>query len=175
MSKSYKSGEFISLFFVKNTQYYLILWRQLLSQLLLDPEVYFFLMEGEMFVRSLAEIEATKFFVDWGNGTSHRLLTETDQMGFTVCHTIVRAGTESRLQYRNHLEACYCIDGEGEIEDGKGNVFPIKVGDIYVLDQHDYHYLRAATNTDLTLVSVFNPPLQGTECHDVTKAEGSAY
>ncbi|MEM5452683.1 MULTISPECIES: ectoine synthase [Paraburkholderia] len=58
-----------------------------------------------MIVRSLNDAEATDHFVDWGNGTSHRLLTAKDGMGFSVCHTVVRANTVSFLQYRNHLEA----------------------------------------------------------------------
>lgn len=128
-----------------------------------------------MFVRSLSEVEGTDKFVDWGNGTSHRLLTAQDKMGFTVCHTIVRAGTQSELHYRNHLEACYCIDGYGEIEDMKGNVFPIRKGDIYVLDNHDRHFLRGGKTSDLTLVSVFNPPLEGTEAHNLNNPNGSAY
>lgn len=129
-----------------------------------------------MFVRSLKDIEETDQLVDWGNGFSYRLLVARDGMGFTVCHTIVRAGTESLLAYRNHLEACYCIGGEGEIEDMSGNVYPIKVGDIYVLDKHDKHYLRGGRVQDLILVSVFNPPLNGSEKHDLTDSgEGSSY
>ena len=128
-----------------------------------------------MFIRSLTDVEATDKFVEWGNGTSHRLLTVQDKMGFTVCHTVVRAGTESELQYRNHLEACYCIDGEGEVEDMDGKIFPIRKGDIYVLDNHDRHFLRGGKNTDLILVSVFNPPLNGTERHNLNNSNGSAY
>jgi L-ectoine synthase len=128
-----------------------------------------------VFVRSLKDVEPTERFVNWGNGTSHRLLTAVDEMGFTVCHTVVRAGTESLLEYRNHLEACYCIGGEGEVEDMNGNIYPIAVGDIYVLNKNDKHYLRGGKNTDLVLVSVFNPPLQGTERHSLDSANGSAY
>jgi L-ectoine synthase len=127
-----------------------------------------------MFVRSLKDVEATDRFVDWGNGTSHRLLTRADGMGFTVCHTVVRAGSESLLQYRNHLEACYCIAGEGEVEDMDGVIHPIRPGDIYVLDKHDRHYLRAG-GTDMVLVSVFNPPLEGAERHNLKDQSGSAY
>ena len=58
-----------------------------------------------MIVRSLNDVAQTEHFVDYGNGTSHRLLTSADEMGFTVCHTVVNAGTESHLQYNNHLEA----------------------------------------------------------------------
>lgn len=128
-----------------------------------------------MFVRSLNDVEKTDYFVDWGNGTSHRMLTEADGMGFTVCHTVVKKGSESLLEYRNHLEACYCIGGEGEVEDMSGNVYPIKVGDIYVLNQHDKHYLRGGKDTDLILVSVFNPPLKGTERHNLKGDGSSAY
>ncbi len=128
-----------------------------------------------MFVRSLQDVEATDYFVEWGSGTSHRLLTEKDGMGFTVCHTVVRANTVSLLEYRNHLEACYCIDGEGEVEDMEGNVYPICKGDIYVLDKHDKHYLRGGRDQDLILVSVFNPPLKGTERHNLNNSSGSAY
>ncbi|WP_408980515.1 ectoine synthase [Pseudomonas sp. B21-015] len=98
-----------------------------------------------MFVRSIRDVEKTDFFVD----TSHRLLTEQDGVGFTICHTVVRAGTESLLHYRNHLEACYCIGGEGEIEDMEGTIHAIRPGDMYVLDKHDRHYLRGGKFTDL--------------------------
>ena len=79
-------------------------------------------------------------------------------MGFTVCHTVVRAGSELRLHYRRHFEACYCIAGAGEVEDMSGVVHRIEPGTIYVLDEHDEHYLRADPASDMILVSVFNPP-----------------
>jgi L-ectoine synthase len=56
-----------------------------------------------------------------------------------------------------------------------GNVFPIKKGDIYVLDKHDAHFLRGGEDEDLILVSIFNPPLNGTETHNVNNSDGSAY
>lgn len=127
-----------------------------------------------MYVRSIDALKGGNRDVDWGNGKSYRLLVEDDGMGFTVCHTVVRAGTQSLLQYRRHLEACYCISGEGEVEDMQGTVFPVRPGDIYVLDQHDRHYLRGGKE-DLVLVSVFNPPLKGTERHDLNDPDGSAY
>lgn len=128
-----------------------------------------------MFTRHLSDVEKTDLFVEWGNGTSHRLLTERDGMGFTVCHTVVRAGSVSRLHYRRHLEACYCVTGRGEVEDMEGNVLPVVPGTLYVLDRHDDHYLRADAGQDLILVSVFNPPLQGTERHRLDADGGSAY
>jgi L-ectoine synthase len=96
--------------------------------------------------------------------------------GFTVAHTVVKAGTESRLQYRRHLEACYCISGKGSVisSDGK-TVLPIEVGTIYVLDQHDAHTLTADANEDMHLISVFNPPLTGLEKHTLNPSGFSQY
>ena len=116
-----------------------------------------------MFVRNKSDVEKTPYFVEWGAGTSHRLLTERDAMGFTLCHTIVRAGTESLLHYRNHLEACYCIAGEGEVEDMQGNIFPIRPGDIYVLDQHDRHLLRGGKEQTIYYFSKDERADTGTE------------
>ena len=128
-----------------------------------------------MFIRELKDIENTDFFFYLGNATSHRLLTEKDGMGFTVCHTKVNKGSESVLEYKNHLEACYCIAGQGEIEDMKGNIHKITEGAIYVLDQHDKHFLRANQEEDLILVSIFNPPLTGTEKHSLSADGSSSY
>lgn len=128
-----------------------------------------------MFVRSLADVERAGLKVDWGAGTSHRMLTASDGMGYTICHTVVHAGTESLLQYRKHLEACYCIAGKGEVEDMAGQIYPIRPGDLYVLDKHDQHYLRADRDCDLVLVSVFNPPLRGDERHSLQRELASSY
>jgi L-ectoine synthase len=68
------------------------------------------------------------------------------------------------IWYRNHVEAVYCIEGEGEIELSTGEIYPIRPGMLYALDGHEKHYLRA--NTRLRMVCVFNPPLTGREVHD---------
>ena len=126
-----------------------------------------------MIVRSFEEIAGSDRDVAWGNGQSRRLLLAADGMGFAVADTLVLAGTESLLEYKNHLEACYCMFGEGEIEDMQGNRHAIRPGVIYALDKHDKHYLRA--KTDLRLVSVFNPPIQGHERHALKPGDSSAY
>jgi L-ectoine synthase len=128
-----------------------------------------------MYVRSVKDVIGSDRDIDWGNGKSYRLLIASDEMGFTVCHTIVRAASESLLQYRAHLEACYCIAGEGEVEDSEGNVFAIRPGDLYVLDKNDRHYLRGGKTQDLVLLSIFNPPLVGHEKHDLNASGSSTY
>lgn len=113
--------------------------------------------------------------VEWGNGTSHRFLVADDDMGYTVTDTIVRAGTRSRLEYRNHLEACYCIAGSGMVVDMEGNEHHIEPGTIYALNKNDPHDLIASPHEDLRLVCVFNPALRGHEVHDLTRSEYSHY
>jgi L-ectoine synthase len=113
--------------------------------------------------------------VDWGNGTSHRLLVEADNMGFALAHTVVRAGTESKLEYRRNLEACYCIGGSGIVEDTDGNVVNLKPGVLYALNNNDRHFLRADPDEDLELISVFNPPIRGDEQHRLSSDGFSSY
>jgi L-ectoine synthase len=124
-----------------------------------------------MIVRSIEDVAATDLDVAWGNGQSRRLIVKRDGMGFAIAETLVLAGTESLLEYKNHLEACYCITGEGEVEDMAGNRYTIRPGVIYALDKHDKHYLRA--RSDMRLISVFNPPIEGHERHSL-KSEGSS-
>ena len=127
-----------------------------------------------MFVRRLSEVVGTERDVDWGSGQSRRLLIEKDNMGFAFLDTIVNADTDVLLQYRNHLESVYCIEGEGEIIDQvKDESHTIEPGTLYVLDKHDLHRLR--TFTKLRLICVFCPPIGGTERHDMTSDSGSAY
>lgn len=124
-----------------------------------------------MIVRRLSEAKT----VAWGNGVSRRFLLAKDGLGYTLTDTIVAAGTKSRLQYRHHLEACYCIEGTGEVVDVDGNAFPITPGTIYALDKHDAHYLVAGPHQDLRLVCVFSPALIGDERHDMDAADFSSY
>jgi L-ectoine synthase len=125
-----------------------------------------------MIVREKADVPG----VNWGNGLSYRLLVQTDNMGFTVCHTVVKAGSKSPLQYRNHLEACYCISGKGQVVTSDGTTHELEPGVIYALDQHDEHFLIAAPEGDMELISVFNPPLRGDERHNLdSSSEFSEY
>ncbi len=125
-----------------------------------------------MIVRTKADVRV----VDWGNGTSHRFLLAEDKMGFTLCHTVVYAGTKSLLQYQRHLEACYCIAGRGIISNANGSIYrDIEPGLMYALNEHDPHFLIAGPDTDVELISVFNPPLQGDERHTLNPDAFSQY
>lgn len=118
-----------------------------------------------MIVRRLSDIKGTAEDVVTPNWASRRLLLERDGMGFSLHETTIFAGTETHIHYRHHLEAVYCIEGEGEIETvADGKIHVIAPGVMYALDRHDEHYLRA--RREMRLVCVFNPPLTGREVHD---------
>ena len=120
-----------------------------------------------MIVRRLSEAEQTDRRVVAGNWESTRLLLRSDKMGFSFHITTIYEGTESRMWYRNHLEAVYCMEGEGTLEDADGRIQEISPGALYALDEHDQHVLRARTT--MRMACVFNPALHGKEVHD---AEG---
>lgn len=123
-----------------------------------------------MLVRTLTEVQGTDRDIHAKNWNSRRLLLADDGMGFSLHDTLIHPGTETTMCYENHLEAVYCIEGEGEIEIlPNGPVYPIRPGTVYALDQHDRHCLRA--RTQLRMVCVFNPPVTGQEVHD----ENGAY
>jgi L-ectoine synthase len=122
-----------------------------------------------MIVRMLSDLKDVK----WGNGLSRRFLTEADGMGYTLTDTVVYAGTRSPIQYRRHLEACYCIEGGGAVELRDGERIEIKEGTMYALNNHEAHYL-IAEEVDMRLVCVFAPALQGDEKHTLSE-DGFSY
>jgi L-ectoine synthase len=119
-----------------------------------------------MIVRHLNNITGTnrEVFAENRNWVSRRLLLKDDGMGFSYHDTIIFAGTQTYICYKNHVEAVYCIEGEGEVEViDTGKKYKLNPGTLYALDQHDRHYLRASK--DMRILCVFNPPLSGREVH----------
>jgi L-ectoine synthase len=121
-----------------------------------------------LIVRRLSQILNTPQEVHAPNGNwiSRRLITKDDKMGFSFSDTIIKAGTETPIWYKNHLEAVYCISGDGSIEDlTSGITHNIETGMIYALDKNDKHILRGGSE-NMHLVCVFYPALRGDEIHD---------
>lgn len=122
-----------------------------------------------MIVRHLDEITGTDGEVSGETWISRRLLLKKDGCGFSLHDTIIKAGTVTDMWYKNHVEAVYCIEGEGEVETvDNGKVYPLKAGSLYTLDGHEKHQLRA--KTQMRMVCVFNPPVTGNETHDADGA-----
>ena len=119
-----------------------------------------------MIVRRLEDLIGTERDVHAPTWNSRRFLLAQDGMGFSVHDTIIKKGTQTLIWYKHHLEAVYCVEGEGELEDlTDGTVHPIRAGTLYALNGREKHYLRATT-ANLRMVCVFNPPLTGQEVHD---------
>jgi len=117
-----------------------------------------------MIVRSLQDVVGSSLDVTGPGWNSRRMLTARDGMGYTMTDTMILAGAEMTLEYKTHLEACYCVEGRGEIVDlGTGQVHPIAPGIIYALNAHDRHTLRAFEQ--MRLVCTFTPALTGEEVH----------
>ncbi len=118
-----------------------------------------------MIVRTLESVLNTAAHVKGDAFESRRILLAADGLGYSLHDTICAAGSEQRLEYKNHVETNYVIEGQGSVEAiATGEVFPLGPGTVYVLDQHEAHLLRAAT--DMRIICVFTPALTGQEKHD---------
>ena len=118
-----------------------------------------------MIVKTLSELIDTDRDVRGPVWASRRFLLAEDGVGFTLTETTTEAGSEQVLWYKHHIEANYVIEGEGEVENmATGEVFALKTGSMYLLDQHDKHRLKSFTR--MRLVCVFTPALTGRESHD---------
>lgn len=101
-----------------------------------------------------------------GQWVSRRMLLKDDGMGFSFHETIIKANSETHIHYQNHLEAVYCVGGNGHIVDlEKKETHELYDGVMYALNENDEHILYGGTE-DMRMICVFNPPIKGTEIHD---------
>ena len=122
-----------------------------------------------MIVRQLNDIQDSEHDAHGETWTSRRLLLAKDGVGFSLHDTVMKAGTETTMWYKNHIEAVYVIEGEGELQDLVNHkTYPLAPGTLYTLNGHERHVVRP--KTDVRMVCVFNPPVTGRETHD---AEGA--
>lgn len=120
-----------------------------------------------MIVRTLASILNTAAHVKGDAFESRRILLAADGLGYSLHDTLCKAGTEQHLEYKNHVETNYVIEGVGEVANvATGQVWPLGPGTVYVLNHHEAHLLRATT--DLRIICVFTPALTGQEKHDAS-------
>lgn len=122
-----------------------------------------------MKITSIDSLKGTEREVVGEGFTSFRVLLERDNMGFSLHKTVIPKGGPYHWHYKEHLESCYCIKGQGIITNlDTGIGYHIKVDTTYILNNHDNHTFEALE--DVVLISVFNPPVKGTEIH---KEDGS--
>ena len=122
-----------------------------------------------MIVRTPDDIAGTKGDAHGDKWHSMRLLHKEDGMGVTLTDSILEEGFEMTLWQKNHLEACYCLEGEGTVEElDTGKIHEIRPGTLYAMNDHDRHRIRVTKR--MRLVCTFFPALTGREKHD---ADGS--
>jgi L-ectoine synthase len=122
-----------------------------------------------MIVKTLENVSGTKGEAHGDKWHSMLLLHAEDGMGVTLTDSILEEGFEMTLWQKNHFEACYCLEGEGTVEElASGKVHDIKAGTLYAMNDHDRHRIHAKTR--MRLICTIVPALSGTEIHD---ADGS--
>ncbi len=122
-----------------------------------------------MIVKTRADVIGTKGEARGDKWHALRLLHKEDGMGVSLADGLLEPGFDMVLWQKNHLEACYCIEGEGTVEElESGRVYEIKAGSLYAMNNHDRHRIRAITR--MRVICTFVPSLTGGEVHD---ADGS--
>ena len=120
-----------------------------------------------MLIRTMDQLEAQGRVVSisHGNSSAVRLLTKSDGVGFSVSEARASAGKSSDLWYKNHWEANLILDGTLDVTDhASGDTHRLEPGALYLVGPADRHRIEAADGVHL--ISVFNPPLTGSERHD---------
>ena len=70
----------------------------------------------------------------------------------------IEPGFDRVLWQKSHVEACYCIEGEGTVEELEtGRVHEIKAGALYAMNNHDRHRNRAITRMRVSAPSFRAP------------------
>ncbi|XP_072047436.1 uncharacterized protein [Amphiura filiformis] len=130
---------------------------------------------------SVQDILGTDRDIDFGGGRSRRLLLRSDSFSVGFCITSISPGATWKMQYKNHLEACYFYTG------GKAtyNFVDEKVaveskadesnGTMMVMNKHDKHTAEVNATEDAECISIFYPPLVGHEKHAFSDDGYSGY
>ena len=115
-----------------------------------------------MLARDVRDILGTERDVAGEGWQSRRLILARDGLTYSVHETTIEPGVTLRFTYRVHSETVYCISGEGSVQDvAAGQTWPIRPGSLYSAGVGDDHIVTSVT--ELKLLCVFDPPLEGRE------------
>lgn len=123
--------------------------------------------DRRMFVKRADDMRRAgkEMIVAAGQARTLRMLTKADGVGFSFSDVHFAKGAEATLWYKHHWEANHILSGAGEVTDlTTGQTWKLEPGMAYNVGPRDRHRVRA--HSDLHYVSVFCPPLMGTEQHD---------
>ena len=122
-----------------------------------------------MLIRTMADLEAAGRVISISHGRARavRLLTKSDGLAFSVSEARSNAVGASELWYKNHWEANYIRSGEATLEDrSTGERWALTPGVLYCVGPNDRHRIIRERESDMRIISVFNPPIEGKETHD---------
>src|SRR5690625_2046145 len=68
-----------------------------------------------MIVTNLEDLNDTERDVRAETWRSRRIVLAREGVGFSMHDTVIYAGTTSTFHYENHIEAVYCVQGEGTL------------------------------------------------------------
>lgn len=115
-----------------------------------------------MLKRRLDQVDGTERDVHGEGWRSRRLIVAEDGVPYSFHITVLDRGVRLRFEYGRHRETVYCIEGEGTISDlSAGETVTLEPGGLYSAGIGEPHEIVALT--EMTLVCIFNPPLEGTE------------
>ncbi len=116
-----------------------------------------------MFVRGPRDYVRTE--LSTGSSGVHRPLLAADGIGLSLSDLTTKPGLGIDLWYRHHVEANYLVEGSAEVLDkATGKTHALEPGDLFVIGPKDKH--RVSNSNGVRWLSVFNPPLVGTERYD---------
>ncbi len=126
-----------------------------------------------MLIRTMSQLEADGRVISIAHGkaTAVRLLTKADRLGFSVSEARTRQVGQLDVWYKHHWEANYVYSGNATLENRTTEErWPLEPGVLYCVGPQDRHRIICEEPSDLRVISVFSPPLEGTETH---AADGS--
>lgn len=118
-----------------------------------------------MIIKTLEDVIGTKGEAHGHKWHSMRLLHAEDGMGITLTDSILEEGFEGTFRQKNHREACYCLEGEGTVEELEtGKTHFIRPGTLYAMSQRDRHRIYAKTR--MRIICALVPVQTKREGHD---------
>jgi len=115
-----------------------------------------------MLKRKLDDVGGTERDVHGPGWRSRRLIVAEDGLPYSLHVTVLDRGARLQFEYAHHHETVYCIEGKGTVNDlSTDEVVTLNPGSVYSAGIGEPHEVVAST--EMTLVCVFNPPLEGFE------------
>ena len=106
-----------------------------------------------MIVRTLEGMAGTDREVHAPTFVSRRMLLNKDGMGFSFHDTILYAGTQTRIWYKNHLEAVYNVGPHTISFPRLQKASNVKYEEKWLVSDEDFTRAQCTLSTGMTVIS----------------------